>query len=512
MVINMYGSWTPLRNALRKLDLNDTLGVIRAYASYRTLPNPVPFPVDMEVHRAVYTDERLILPWEMEALAREALIVCGHQLSTNYTARKWNTFSSLINKLREIDNHISSSVVDSNNVMQEVTVRLAHLQFKYQEELPSMTSLLRYRRIFGHAAVEPIVQTKTGLSPKQLFTIGACLWYQYASQFLGINYPLDELTLPDISHADYDTFMQRYSLPMQDMKRRLTAERKLDDTFMCQFHALQRHPLIFTELYGRAAHICPVPTLFFWRITSGLFYDLVGERGFDNAFGDSFQDYVGQMLEKTFNGTVTTVYPEEPDTRPKRSDWIIDQPTAFMLVECKTKRMTIGARTTIQDDNELRAQLEVIGEAVVQSYQALEAYKNGSYHTRQYPYNPTKEPFICVVTLETWHLMGPQLFLLKEIVKGKLLQVRLNPDLMEQVPFVVCSMNEMEEFAFLLKTNDLADIIRGYWNDPDKSTWEFISYLRNRYNNVLELYQYVFSDEMADAFTVKIPPQHQYRW
>jgi hypothetical protein len=301
--------------------------------------------------------------------------------------------------------------------------------------------------------------------------------------------------------------MQLYSLSMKEMKQRLTAERKLDDTFMYQFHALQSHPLILTELNGRLAHICPVPTLLFWRITSGLFYDLINERGFDQAFGTSFQDYVGQMLEKTFDSRSVKVYPEEPDTRPKRADWIIDQPTSFMLIECKTKRMTIDARTTIQDDNELRAQLGVIGEAVVQSYQVLEAYKNGKYRPQQYPYEPAKCPFICVVTLENWRLMGPQLEKLREIVKDKLLHLGLDSGLMQQAPFVICSVNEMEEFAYLLKTNELTGVVRSYWDDPEKSSWAFISYLYHRYKNELSSYTYVFSDELANVFTIQIDPQ-----
>jgi len=505
---NAYGGWTPLRNALRKLDLNDTLYVIRAYAAFRTLRTKTPFPPDVEVHPSVYSDERLILPWEMEILAREAIIVCSRQPSTSYTARKWNTFSSLVNKLREVEDYISRLSVDETTILQEVTVRLAHLQFKYQTELPSKASLVRYSRIFGHAAVEPIVQTKIDLSPKQLFTIGAGLWMKY-TQHLGMNYPLDELALPGITHADYDRFMQLYSLPMREMKQHLTAERQLDDTFMYQFHALQSHPLILTELNGRLAHICPMPTLLFWRITSGLYYDLVRERGFDQAFGISFQDYVGQMLAKTFDGGAVTVYPEEPDTRPKRADWIIDQPTAFMLVECKTKRMTIGARTVIGDDdeNELHAQLEVIGEAVVQTYQALEAYKNGEYRPQQYPYEPAKCPCICVVTLENWRLMGAQLEKLREIVKDKFLHRGLDAELMQQAPFVICSVNEMEEFAYLLKTNELTGVVRSYWDDPEKSSWAFISYLHHSYKNELSSYTYVFSDELANVFTIQIDPQ-----
>jgi len=503
MINNAYGGWTPLRNALRKLDLHDTLAVIRAYSAFRTTRVPTPFPADIEVHRAVYSNERLILPWEMEVLAREAIIVCSPQLSTKYTARQWNTFSNLINKLREVNDYISQYLVNDEKILQEVTVRIAHQQSKYQTEHPSKASLVRYSRIFGHPTVEPILITKTGLSSKQLFTIGAVLWHKYASQYLGLHYPLDELALPGITHADYDKFMLLYSLPMQAMRQRLVAERKLDDTFMYQFHALQSYPLVLTELNKRASHICPIPILLFWRISSGLFYDLVKEPGFDQAFGTSFQDYIGGMLEKTLNGTSTIVYPEEPDTRPKRADWIIDQPTSFMLVECKTKRITIGARTIVQDDNELHAQLEVISKAVVQSYQALEAYKNGKYRPQQYPYNPVKHPFICVVTLENWRLMGPQLEKLRKLVSDKLLDAGLDSSLMEQAPFIICAVNEMEEFAYLLKTDRLADVVRSYWDDQEKSSWEFISYLSDRFKHELKSYQYVFSDEFDNVFTIE---------
>ncbi len=78
---------------------------------------------------------------------------------------------------------------------------------------------------------------------------------------------------------------------------------------------------------------------------------------------------------------------------------------------------------------------------------------------------------------------------------------------MEQAPFIVCAVNEMEEFAYLLKTNDLADIVRNYWDDPEKSTWEFISYLSYRYKDALKPYQYVFSDELNNVFTITIASQ-----
>jgi hypothetical protein len=149
----------------------------------------------------------------------------------------------------------------------------------------------------------------------------------------------------------------------------------------------------------------------------------------------------------------------------------------------------------------------VIGKAVVQSYQALEAYKNGKYRPQQYPYNQVKRPFICIVTLENWRLMGPQLEKLREIVRDKLLHAGLDPNLMEQAPFIICAINEMEEFAYLLKTNELADVVRSYWDDQEKSSWEFISYLSDRFKLMLKSYQYVFSDEVDNVFTIKIASQ-----
>ena len=75
---------------------------------------------------------------------------------------------------------------------------------------------------------------------------------------------------------------------------------------------------------------------------------------------------------------------------------------------------------------------------------------------------------------------------------------------MEQAPFIICAVNEIEEFAYLLKTNELADVVRSYWDDQEKSSWAFISYLSDRFKHELKSYQYVFSDEVDNVFTIKI--------
>ena len=178
-----YGGWTPLRKALRKLDLNDTLGVIRAYSAFRTLRTRTPFPTDMEVHPSVYSNKGIILPWEMEVLAREAIIVCSPQPTTSYTARKWNTFSSMVNKLREVNDYISRYLVNDKHILQEVTVRLAHQQFKYQTEVPSKASLVRYSR--ADSKSEDWLVTKAALYDWCWLVVEICQplpWYQLSAR------------------------------------------------------------------------------------------------------------------------------------------------------------------------------------------------------------------------------------------------------------------------------------------------------------------------------------------
>jgi hypothetical protein len=46
----------------------------------------------------------------------------------------------------------------------------------------------------------------------------------------------------------------------------------------------------------------------------------------------------------------------------------------------------------------------------------------------------------------------------------------------------------MEEFAYLLKENELADVVHSYWDDQEKSGGEFISYLRCRFKHELKSY------------------------
>ena len=91
---------------------------------------------------------------------------------------------------------------------------------------------------------------------------------------------------------------------------------------------MRLYPLIKMTYQGKNDSIgCPIPTLFFWRVTSGLYYDIVGHKSFNRAFGKSFEDYVGAVLNKVYNQTKFDIIKETKYIVSKSTedtvDWIL---------------------------------------------------------------------------------------------------------------------------------------------------------------------------------------------
>lgn len=65
-------------------------------------------------------------------------------------------------------------------------------------------------------------------------------------------------------------------------------------------------PIIKMPFNGKDSLVCPMPTLLYWRITSGFYYEICDEKDFGYNFGHSFQKYIGNVIEKANNNKVIT--------------------------------------------------------------------------------------------------------------------------------------------------------------------------------------------------------------
>ena len=365
--------------------------------------------------------------------------------------------------------------------------------------------MVRYSKIFGHSKVAPFIEEKIGISPKKLYTIGAGLWSLY-TRMLGMYYPLENLSVKGINRDDYDKFIGHFSKPLEEIKQILKSERPLDENFTYSYHSLFAYPLIFTEINSKPAYICPLPTLLYWRITSGIYYDLYNMKGFDNVFGVAFEDYVGSVLDVTLGSdTSVLIKAGEPNSKnsPNRCDWVVEVEKDVLIIECKTKRLTMGAKTRLTDD-EMYEQLSIIADAVKQAYLSLNAYTNKLYKNPLYELPESKRAYLCVTTLEKWYLMGDQLDMLNELVKEKILAAGLDEDILEKSPYVVLPVDDLEKIIYLAKDHSFNELLQEYIDDPEYRRWEFANYLNKQFKEELKTYDYPFDSEIENIFTTKV--------
>jgi hypothetical protein len=104
IMVNMdvYDTWKTLRNFLRKLDINDSLSVIRYYSVRKFLDKKPLVPADLELHQGA-DDDRFFLPWDLETLAREVLYVCDTSVLAKNSLKRSKAIESVMNKLKEIE-------------------------------------------------------------------------------------------------------------------------------------------------------------------------------------------------------------------------------------------------------------------------------------------------------------------------------------------------------------------------------------------------------------------------
>ena len=165
------------------------------YFQYLQLGQPLPDFIEASLAflNAPNAEERNIFEWELDILVRELIINAADYASNSL--RKWSSFATAINKIKELDNDIATAHPDlyQANILIELYL-LAHRQFPWQRKI-TRNSLLRYFKIFGTDDFVPILREHIGLSASDLYLIGLTLGGHYIANFLFDLPPkIDQLT------------------------------------------------------------------------------------------------------------------------------------------------------------------------------------------------------------------------------------------------------------------------------------------------------------------------------
>jgi hypothetical protein len=299
-----------------------------------------------------------------------------------------------------------------------------------------------------------------------------------------------------------DRFLAFTSKPISDLKSILKSQQRYDDKFAYAYNSLRAYPLIRMDLDGHDAIVCPLPTLLYWRITGGLYYELVDDPRFAVPYGDSFQRYVGKAVQRASSGSKLRILPEQQfgaKKAPKRTvDWIIADEHAAIFVECKARRLSMGAKTSLDDLTALEKDIDNMAEALLQLYKSTAEYLSNEYP--HFSFEEGRAIYPSIVTLENWWMFGAPMFdRLRASLSAKMQAAAVPTRYLDEMPYSIFVIDDLETVAQIIKSLGIVQVFDGKLRDATKQTWDWHGYMVERFPTHFPV-KPLFDDEYDDLF------------
>lgn len=424
----MFDAYEPLRNNIAKCNLEISLEYIWEYFRGQSVnlsqPNKTPFP------------------WEMSLLAREIILNC----SSSGDKKIGGYIQKIINQIRYTENIAIKDQLNQSNVFFEMH-RIVHRQFPWQIR-NDMNVFIRCYKIFGERHVEDVLIRETGLTMRKLYVMGLAV-SGHLLEYPGINSEQDYSSF-GIDNQSTSTFFKKISTDIVSLRQRTKEVQSYDNQWAYTLNPLEGTPLVCIDLKHPNRLHCPIPQFLMQRITRGIFYDLINATDFGNPYGLAFQEYIGEVISERFpNSQYTLMAESEYKIGKKRKDgvdWILSDFSANTFIECKTKRLNLEAKTSLNYDV-LEKQLEVLAEAIVQLYKNIKDAIAGhsNWTINDLPIYPV------LVTLEDWYMSNPSTIeVLNLDIIEKLSELNICLSVLERMPYTIVSTNDFEAISHVI--------------------------------------------------------------
>ena len=458
----IFALYKPFRNQLRKFELFDSLYVFWAYARNLTFDNK-PLPPDIELPQLYHQFGDLsykringIHEIELDFLIKEAILNC-EALTTEHSLKKLHYMRRLINYLRHDfkNGMIEVTPLGDDGIFREF-FRMMHDQFKWFNSF-NIIEYTRYYKIFSEETLRPYVEAGTGLPIFELFIIGIMIHGMSGEKFRHA-LPLRS-TFSLITNEMIERFFVKYSITVEEAKIEIKKNQQMNENLFYSYNPLYAKPII----RDKDSFICPMTQLLFMQITGGTYYQIdQAQRGFDKAFGNSFEKYIGSVLEISCDPNRYSIFPEAQYGVPQKdtTDWILEDDHSVMFIECKTKRITLLSKSELDPAKGLEKDLKKMAEFICQLYKTYHDYVAGLYP--QIEFNRTKQFVPLVVTLEEWYIGYHHIIsdTLRDYVTSALTDKAIDPAIIDRFPYFTMSCSDFEKNIQVINTYG----IRTYFN------------------------------------------------
>ncbi len=476
----MYQLYKPLRNYLRQQSLIESLITVHAWIQH--LQSGIDLPTRLTHPQMRYTKDRYrlgISEWELDTLCRE--IVLNSPLRAASAISDWASLAKAINGIKLIEEEVWGELGDAEKILLELH-RLSHRQFPWQNPM-TQPDFIRYFKIFKTPELDALVTANTGLPTVDLFPIALSIsGHLLRGPFVA--YPLNN-DLNSIPNDVLNTFIERFSLSFSELQARTKAAQQYDINWAYSSNPLRDRPLFQMQVNGALNYMCPIPPFLMRRLTDGIYYELVGSPGFSKAFGSAFQKYVGEVVEavRMRKATLTSLPECEyriSSNRKDTIDWIVEDSSASLFVECKAKRMIVQAKIDLNSTEALDKELKTLSSFICQAYRTLSDALGGHYphwKFRDLPIYPV------IVTLDDWYVFGPAtLGKVDKFVRETLEAEGVELSLLDKYPYTLCAVHEFEVGTQVMAFRSINEVMRKK-TSGEAHTWSLGPHLRSEFRD-----------------------------
>lgn len=502
MESRIYDLYKPLRNHLRLSSVENAFYVIWAYINYFQFSKQMPRDIQVDMGLMGKTmPGRAIFEWELSLLAREMIINGQKDLSfRKKDFREWGYFRDAVNKLKNFENQSAAIIINNSNILKELN-RIARRQFPWQFRIdPSL--FIRYYKIFSNSRVVKIIEEKVGLTIQQ--------WYMIGTVLLGAVLDNPKFTndlkieIDGLTKKDFYNFISLTSTNLEKMAKIIETDVKYDDRFAYSFNPLEYYPLVQINNF----YYCPVTPFLAWRITSGIYFDLIkGDNSgeFGRCFGLSFQDYLEEVAKKVIDRDNIIIIPEKKyrigtKTDQDSIDLIISQKDAALFIEAKAKRLSVKSKSELISDDAIEKDLDILADEIIKMYLTIDDYLKGAYS--HFPFDKNIEIYPILITLEDWFILGEDAKNLRIKVEKKLLEKQLSEEFLSRMPYSVCATQNFEALSQLLNNHSIKEIMN-QWFSPGKMDHNFGNFLVTQYSGEYKSIDEYFPGEFEKIYKIK---------
>ena len=470
--------YKPFRDHLKPVAIENAFYVIWAYINFfqfnALMPKDIQV-IERVIKNRIFPPGRAVLEWELALLAREIIVNGQDDFSkTTQNFNDWNYFAATLNSLKDFENNSWPTYGDVSKVFKEVR-RIAHRQFPWQHHVGT-DAFIRYFKIYNNPRIASIVESKLGLTVQQWYTAGTAAFGAITTH---AKFNIDpNIVIGNMTKKEFDLFFNFTSTDLDNLKKIISKEVKYDDEFVYTLNPLEYYPFVRIDKY----YYCPVPNFLAWRMTSGIYFDLVGDKKFGHPFGLAFQDYLEEVSAKILDKDRVSVLPEKKyktkDGQKDSIDLILTQENCAYFVEAKAKRMQRKSKSQLLSDEAINKDLDILADDIVQAYTTISDYQKGLYP--HLSYKPVVKIYPLLVTLEDWFLFGTDAENLEKKVTDKLKDKDLPATYLTEMPYTVCSIQDFEIVVQLLNSLTITELMNN-WFAPEKKGHNFGQFILTNY-------------------------------